>query len=146
MISRALKPVRTGHNLERLGSRYFPDLWSKAAAYVHGIATTQYFSDGNKRTGWYAAVTFLRMNGHPLPDVETIEAETFVQAVAQNVFNTSEDQDLTVRKAAEWFRVKWETQRVGRGEDPRLEWVFLARFAEPIPGAMVNLGHTSWLA
>jgi prophage maintenance system killer protein len=27
------------------GVEVFPDVWSKAAAYVHGIATTQYFSE-----------------------------------------------------------------------------------------------------
>jgi prophage maintenance system killer protein len=52
----------------------FPDLWSKAAAYLHSISTTQYFSDGNKRTAWYAATTFLRLNSHPLPHVEIIDA------------------------------------------------------------------------
>lgn len=108
------------------GQEAFPDLWSKAAAYVHGIASTQYFSDANKRTAWYAAVTFLRLNGYPLPDVETIDAETFVQAVAQNVFNTSEDPDLTIKRAAEWFRVKYDTQRVGPCRDRRLEFAFLS--------------------
>lgn len=120
---------------------FFPDVWSKAAVYLHGIASTQYFSDANKRTAWYAAATFLRLNGYQLPDIETIDAETFVQAVAQKVFNTTEDQDLTVKKAAEWFRVKWETRRVGPCRDRRLEFMFLSRGIAPAGAAMVNLGH-----
>lgn len=123
------------------GVEVFPDVWSKAAAYLHSIATTQYFSDGNKRTAWYAAVTFLRLNGFPLPDIETIEAEVFVQAVAQDVFANDEDPDLTVAKATEWFQIKWETQRVGACLDRRMEWAFLARFGEQLPGALLNLGH-----
>ncbi len=123
------------------GVEPFPDVWSKAAAYVHSIATTQYFSDGNKRTAWYAAVTFLRLNGYPLPDVETIEAEIFVQAIAQNLFANDENPDLTVEKATEWFQVKWERQRVGACRDRRMEWAFLARFGEPLPGSLLNLGQ-----
>ncbi|WP_336873513.1 type II toxin-antitoxin system death-on-curing family toxin [Rhodococcus qingshengii] len=88
------------------GSDVFPTIWDKAAAYLHSFATTQYFTDGNKRTGWFAAVTFLRLNGHPLPSVPAIEAETFVNAVAQKVFDTEEDREATVRKAAEWFESK----------------------------------------
>jgi prophage maintenance system killer protein len=112
------------------GQDAFTDLWLKAAAYLHGIASTQYLSDANKRTAWYAAVTFLRLNGYELPDVETIYAETFVQAIAQNVFNTSDNPDLTVHKAAEWFRIKWDTQRVGACLDRRMEFAFLS------PGVM----------
>ncbi len=112
---------------EYFGVEVFPDIWSKAAAYVHGIAGPQYFSDGNKRTGWFAAVIFLRINGFPLPQVADIEAETFVQAVAQEVFDTDETRpDLTLEKAAEWFREQWCKRRYGSSTHPSLEFVVLA--------------------
>ncbi|MGW4718068.1 type II toxin-antitoxin system death-on-curing family toxin [Nocardia sp. NPDC004260] len=75
---------------------FFPDLWSKAAVLLHGLASTQYFSDGNKRTSWLAALTFLEVNGVEIRYVPGIEAEPFVLAVATSAFS--------VEQAAEWFR------------------------------------------
>ena len=83
------------------GYETFPDLWAKAAAYAHGIASTQYFTDGNKRTGWFAAVTFLRLNGVPFPDVSDVEAEVFVQAISQNIFDLSSPIRFSSRSSAE---------------------------------------------
>lgn len=40
-----------------------PDVFSIAAAYAYGIAKAQAFVDGNKRTAFVAAFTFLRLNG-----------------------------------------------------------------------------------
>jgi len=40
------------------------DLTEIAAAYAFGIAKAHAFVDGNKRTAFVAAVTFLRMNGY----------------------------------------------------------------------------------
>ncbi|MHC3368741.1 type II toxin-antitoxin system death-on-curing family toxin [Rhodococcus aetherivorans] len=105
----------------------FPDLWSKAAAYVHSIASTQYFTDGNKRTAWLAANMFLDANGYELPDIDTIVAEVFVRAVAQDVFRTDEDPDATIAKASEWLRRQYETQRRGVVTDHRFEYAYLAR-------------------
>lgn len=104
----------------------FPDLWSKAAAYVHGIATTQYFTDGNKRTAWLAAVAFLDLNGMELHYVPDIEAETFVLGVAQSVFKTDGYPDVTIEKTAEWFRSKWE-QSNDAGRSDRVDWAMLGR-------------------
>jgi len=102
----------------------FPDVWSKAAAYLHGIASTQYFTDGNKRTAWIAAVIFLDANGMELPFVSDIESETLVQAVAQSIFDTSEEPNRTVEIAAEWFRSKWEhANEFGRSD--RVDWAVL---------------------
>lgn len=102
----------------------FPDVWSKAAAYLHGIASTQYFTDGNKRTAWLAAVIFLDANGMELPFVADIESEALVQAVAQKIFDTDENPDRTVEIAAEWFRSKWEhANEFGRSD--RVDWAVL---------------------
>ena len=46
-----------------------PDPFDIAAAYAFGISKAHAFVDGNKRTAFVAAFTFLRLNGHPLrPD------------------------------------------------------------------------------
>ena len=46
-----------------------PDAFDIAAAYAYGICKAHAFVDGNKRTAFVAAFTFLRLNGHPIrPD------------------------------------------------------------------------------
>jgi len=40
-----------------------PDAFEIAAAYAYGIAKAHAFVDGNKRTAFVAAFTFLRLNG-----------------------------------------------------------------------------------
>ena len=40
-----------------------PDVFDLAAAYAFGIAKAHAFVDGNKRTAFVAAVTFLHLNG-----------------------------------------------------------------------------------
>ncbi|MFO7033278.1 type II toxin-antitoxin system death-on-curing family toxin [Limnospira fusiformis CCALA 023] len=46
-----------------------PDVFEMAAAYAYGICKAHAFVDGNKRTAFVAAFTFLRLNGHPVrPD------------------------------------------------------------------------------
>ena len=42
------------------------DVFDIAAAYAFGIAKAHGFLDGNKRTALVAALTFLRLNGHPV--------------------------------------------------------------------------------
>jgi death-on-curing protein len=45
------------------------DLYTLATAYAYGIARNHPFLDGNKRTAWGCARTFLRLNGVSLmPD------------------------------------------------------------------------------
>lgn len=48
-----------------------PDAYALAAAYAFGIAKAHAFVDGNKRTAFVAAFTFLRLNGIAVrPDPE----------------------------------------------------------------------------
>jgi len=35
---------------------------------TNGVALNHSFIDGNKRGAWIAGVTFLSLNGHPLPE------------------------------------------------------------------------------
>lgn|GEM_PF-121369 len=61
--SLAYKPFQTydfgGHTYEP-----YPGLFTKAAVYMHTLATSQYFVDGNKRTAYITAATFLEFNGY----------------------------------------------------------------------------------
>lgn len=50
-------------NLEAYGN---PDVADLAAAYAFGIARNHPFMDGNKRTAWVVAETFLLKNGYEL--------------------------------------------------------------------------------
>lgn len=40
------------------------DIFAFAAAYLYGLVRNHLFSDGNKRTGYLAAFTFLYINGY----------------------------------------------------------------------------------
>ncbi|CDZ71445.1 Death-on-curing family protein [Neorhizobium galegae bv. orientalis] len=52
-----------------------------AAAYLYGFARNHPFSDGNKRTAYLSAFTFLLINGHMI-EAEQAEIIEFVLAVA----------------------------------------------------------------
>ncbi|NXY95123.1 type II toxin-antitoxin system death-on-curing family toxin [Streptomyces sp. BR123] len=45
------------------GTPAYEDPYEQAAALLHGIATNHPLVDGNKRTAWLAAATFLAVNG-----------------------------------------------------------------------------------
>lgn len=57
------------------------DLMALAAAYLYGIVRNHPFSDGNKRTGFLAAFTFLYINGF-LIDADQASVVAFVLSVA----------------------------------------------------------------
>ncbi|WP_454848939.1 type II toxin-antitoxin system death-on-curing family toxin [Rhizobium binxianense] len=57
------------------------DIFVLAAAYLHGIVRNHPFVDGNKRTGYLAAFTFLYLNRY-LIDADNAQIITFVLAVA----------------------------------------------------------------
>ena len=58
-----------------------PDIFDLAAAYLYGFVKNHPFSDGNKRTGYLAAFTFLYINGH-LIEANQAEIIEFVLEVA----------------------------------------------------------------
>lgn len=61
----------------------YPDLFTKAAALLHSLARNHALVDGNKRTAWAAAWTFLYVNGAELdPDFDVDDAENFMNTVA----------------------------------------------------------------
>ena len=58
-----------------------PDMFELAAAYLYGIVRNHPFSDGNKRTGFLAAFSFLILNGF-LIEASQADIIAFVLAVA----------------------------------------------------------------
>lgn len=78
-----------------------PDLPSLAAAYAFGIARNHPFVDGNKRTAFVVAVTFLALNGLDFQASERDVVETILALAAGQL----EESALT-----DWFR-KWSVPR-----------------------------------
>lgn len=71
------------------------DLFDIAAAYAYGIAKAHAFVDGNKRTAFVAAFTFLRLNGvfvRPDPGMGVRRMEDLASG------------DLTEEAFADWVR------------------------------------------
>lgn len=64
------------------GEVAYPSLFGKAAALLQSICQNHALVDGNKRLAWAAAVTFLALNGHPVPEIDVDAAERFMLAVA----------------------------------------------------------------
>lgn len=70
----------------------YPDLFSKAAALLQSLARNHALIDGNKRTAWASAWTFLYLNGIELPnDFDVDAAEEFMNEVAQQAALSVED-------------------------------------------------------
>ena len=65
---------------------YYLDIGEQAAALMESLANNNPFVDGNKRTCFAAADTFLRMNGYYL-EVEGMEGYSFItEAIASGTF------------------------------------------------------------
>jgi len=63
------------------GQEAYADLYVKAAALLHSVVRNHPLVDGNKRLGWVAGRTFLKINGADLAPKED-EAVEFVLAIA----------------------------------------------------------------
>jgi death-on-curing protein len=60
----------------------YSDDFAKAAALLQSLARNHAFVDGNKRTAWAAAWTFLHINSVQLGDFDVDDAEIFMNTVA----------------------------------------------------------------
>ncbi len=72
-----------------------PDAADLAAAYGFGISRNHAFIDGNKRTGFVAAVMFLRLNGYKLVADDASKVLTMLAVSAG---------DITEVEFAAWIR------------------------------------------
>lgn len=91
-LSLLLSALARPQNLAAYGS---PDLADLATAYAVGIARNHAFLDGNKRTAWVVAETFLLKNGYELIARDEDGVNTML-AVADG---TMSEPELAV-----WFR------------------------------------------
>jgi death-on-curing protein len=80
------------HHLLAYGT---PDIAELAASYADGISRNHPFVDGNKRTAWLLAVTFLDLNGYDV-DAEMADA---LQAMLALAAGTLSEEDF-----AAWLR------------------------------------------
>ncbi|OBG79638.1 death-on-curing protein [Mycobacterium sp. E802] len=61
----------------------YPEVWEKAAALLQSLARNRALVDGNKRTAWASAWTFLHINGIELTaDFDVDRAERLMNDVA----------------------------------------------------------------
>lgn len=72
-----------------------PDLFALAAAYAFGIAKNHPFVDGNKRTAFVLAETFVRLNGKWLTATDADCLITTLKLAAG---------DISEAEFAEWLR------------------------------------------
>lgn len=72
------------------GHEPYPTVLDKAACLMAGLASTQGFVDGNKRTAWTATETFLAVNGVYLEPPEEC-ATVFGYAMSQRDLLDHED-------------------------------------------------------
>lgn len=73
-------------NLVAYGS---PDLADLAAAYAGGIARNHPFVDGNKRTAWVVAETFVELNGFELAADDAGSYETMLALAEGRIDETA---------------------------------------------------------
>lgn len=79
----------------------YPDLYAKAAALLQSLARNHALVDGNKRTAWASAWTFLYINGIELsPNFDVDAAEAFMNEVAQRGELSVEDIAATLASFA----------------------------------------------
>ena len=77
------------------------DIAELAATYLYGLATTQGFQDGNKRTATVCASAFLKLNGYQLK-VADEEMEPITMAVAEK--------QMTQEQLADWIAEHLESR------------------------------------
>ncbi len=82
---------------EMFGEPLYPEIHDKAAVYLFNIISNHIFTDGNKRTGLEAALSFLKLNGHRLRrDLGKDDLLAFVLKVASG--------ESTLDECREWFK------------------------------------------
>lgn len=66
----------------------FPTPVAKAGALIHGLASAHPFVQGNKRTAWSCATTYLGLHGFGI-EASVLEATQFVLAVVAGSFDAN---------------------------------------------------------
>ena len=86
------------------GADAYPTVWDKAAALLHSLVTTQSLADGNKRTGSFLFLWYLRANEHLLArPVERLINDNTLVALALLVAESRPEQKELMVKLVEHF-------------------------------------------
>ena len=81
---------------EMFGEPLYPKITDKAASYCYNIICNHIFSDGNKRTGLEAALSFLKLNGFRIDtNLKHDDLLNFILKIASGQSNLEE--------CKEWF-------------------------------------------
>jgi death on curing protein len=89
--------VRHRSGIEVFGETAYPTLFGKAAALLLSVCQNHALIDDNKRLAWAAAVAFLALNGHPVPDIDVDAAEKFMFSVARGELTEVADIEAGLR-------------------------------------------------
>lgn len=74
--------------IQTFAQRYLiPSVVGRAAELLIALVKAHAFADGNKRTAWLCAVTYLNLEGFDLVEVTATEVADFVENVAIDVEN-----------------------------------------------------------
>lgn len=73
----------------------YPTLWLKIASLIHSLINNHPFNDGNKRTGFFSALRFLKLNGY---DIKVSKKE-----IVNFTLNIS-NKKLKLNQIAWWFQ------------------------------------------
>lgn len=79
------------------GMAGFPTIWDKAACLLHSIASTQYFTEGNKRTAWEACRHYLQYYGETLAPMPWMNKGAGIMSAAVDA--------LSIQEIAQWLYV-----------------------------------------
>lgn len=82
--------------VQTFGGRFLiPSVTGRTAELLVALVKAHAFSDGNKRTAWLCAVSYLNLEGFDLADIDAEEVASFVEDVALDVHDR--------HSAAVWF-------------------------------------------
>ncbi|HVM81232.1 MAG TPA: type II toxin-antitoxin system death-on-curing family toxin [Stellaceae bacterium] len=79
-----------------------PDLADLAVAYAHAISRNHPFVDGNKRTAWVVAETFVELNGH---EIDAADAAVYPEMLALA------EGPIDEKEFAAWLRARLKPQK-----------------------------------
>jgi len=79
-----------------------PDLADLAVAYAHAISRNHPFVDGNKRTAWVVAETFVELNGQ---EIDAADAAVYPEMLALAEGRIDE------KEFAVWLRARLKPQK-----------------------------------
>lgn len=76
---------------DTFGSRLlYPSIYTQAAVLMHSLCRAHAFLDGNKRTAWVSAITFLDLNGLEIPVFGQEDMADYMEQVAEGVHSELE--------------------------------------------------------